>query len=837
MSLFVGRTSELAQLDEMARNHASFVTLWGPPGAGKTRLAREHVKDSAAIWVDLAASRSRDDVVTAIASALGAAIEERDDAVATIVRAAAAQHATLIADNVEQIDHEGREVLVAIARDGEARVVATSREVLGVPGEKTIAVGPLDEEDALSLFRALGGAGDEQATRAIVKRLDAVPLAIELAAARVPVLGVEELRVRLDKKLDVLGPSLRATVAWSWELLEPKDQLALAACATFEAPFDAALAEAVMPLGDVEGLDALERLRQRALVQAGAPDARGRPTLRLLETVRELVRELSPHDLARRHGEAIVARCLPLAEDVARGSAVPAELVARRADLGAVVRRVQDTPIVSARAALALAIVATATGPLDTAIAAASAGAAAARDHDPSLAARLDLTAAEALRAIGRANEGLALAERAAEHGGTLALRVRGAIKRAVGDVEGAIADIEAALARFRAEGDRAREAACLGELGAALQSKGRLADARARHAEAIAIHVALGTRRAEGLQRSYLAVATHRAGDCASAIALHERALAIHREVGSARLEGAEELHLGFVHHETGSPGRARAALEEARTVLARSGARGLEAFALVLAARVDADENDHASAMVRLAEAGQCAPAGWARLEATRRVVEGHLATARGDARAAADAYRAALAASKDVEVGFEALTPAYLAFALARLGDAEEAAQSFDVARARVAAFENPWLPIALAVLEGRSGATEEAIASSSEVRRALAFAGTRRSLRVTADAAHVVLPDGRELDLSRRKNVRLILRALVDARRTRPGEALDPDALVAAGWPGERMRADAATKRLHTAVWTLRSLGLGDVLLTDERGYRLDPSIPVDIFERL
>jgi DNA-binding SARP family transcriptional activator len=113
----------------------------------------------------------------------------------------------------------------------------------------------------------------------------------------------------------------------------------------------------------------------------------------------------------------------------------------------------------------------------------------------------------------------------------------------------------------------------------------------------------------------------------------------------------------------------------------------------------------------------------------------------------------------------------------------------------------------------------------------VRRALAFAGSRRALRVSDDAARIVLPDGKEIDLSRRKNVRLVLRALVDARRAKPGEPLPGEMLLAAGWPGERMRADAATKRLHTAIWTLRSLGLSEVLLTEGDGYRLDPSIPI------
>lgn len=527
------------------------------------------------------------------------------------------------------------------------------------------------------------------------------------------------------------------------------------------------------------------------MLHAGSPDERGRPTLFLLETVRDFVREtMRDDDLAKKHAAATIDRCLPLAADVAIGKPIAPELERRRADLVAVARSTLHSPVVAARAAFALATTAMVTGPLDLAIDLAPPAADAVRTDDPVLAAKLDLVAAEALRAMGRSDEALAHAERAREHGGADALCVRGSIKRARGDVAGALADLE--------------HAGAAGELGAALLSQGRLAEARRRHAEAIAIHARAGARRAEGVQRSYLAVATHRAGNMAAAIPLHEAALAIHREVSHSRLEGAELLHLGFVHHELGAAGRAREAFAEARRILARAGARGLESFALLLAARLEVDEADFAAAMMRLAEAALSAPPGWARLEATRHLVEGHLAFARGEAASAARSYGAALAASGQVEVGFEALTPAYLALARTRSGDDSGDGPSFADARALVARTENPWLRVALDVLEQGAAASAEAVASSSEVRRVLAFAGARRALRVSDDVSRLVLPDGKEIDLSRRKNVRLVLRALVDARRAKPGVPLSGDALLAAGWPGERMRADAATKRLHTAI---------------------------------
>jgi len=107
--------------------------------------------------------------------------------------------------------------------------------------------------------------------------------------------------------------------------------------------------------------------------------------------------------------------------------------------------------------------------------------------------------------------------------------------------------------------------------------------------------------------------------------------------------------------------------------------------------------------------------------------------------------------------------------------------------------------------------------------------MAFVGARRALVIANEGRHVVLPGGKAIDLSRRKNVRLVLLALARARREAPGAVLSPATLLEAGWAGERMRHDAATKRLHTAIWTLRSLGFEALLLTEGEGYLLDPRV--------
>jgi predicted ATPase len=862
----VGRSRELARLEELAA--ASLVTLCGPGGVGKTRLAREHAEAArrrgrVVAWADLASSRTRREVVTSIAAALGVAIVGTDDAdVDALGRATAARRALLVADNLEQIDGEARAAVIRLApatSEG-ACVLVTSRELLGAQHEIEIAVAPLDDDDGVALFEALTGGAGDATTHAIVRRLDALPLAIELAAARVPLLGTPELLARLDRKLDELGTAradrlarhatLRATIVWSWELLDDSERDALMGCATFEAPFDAALAGAVIGGTEAEALDRLERLGSHALVHAST-DPQGRVTFRLLESVRDFAREASEAPDARaaetagrrraRHAAAIVDRAEPLAEAAGCGRDTLAELAALRADLGAAARGGGPT---GARATLALAALVGISGPASEAVSSSEAALAALASQDDLLAVRLLVAKGAGLRALGRlldardvlehavTGANALVRERDAELAGAEAGRVLGSVLRSLGHVEEALVHLERALATYRAIGDRAREGICLGEIGAVHQSEGRFALARRCHAEAIAIHVAMGSRHAEGIERSYLAVATHRAGDPAASLALHEAALAIHREAGHRRLEGAELLHLGFVHSELGAIPNAREAFVAARRVLATAGAPELLASALVFSARLEVDAGNGSAALPLLAEASRATPANWPRLVATRHLVEGHLAMATGAPARAKESYEAALATSRDLEVGFEALTPAYLALAAARAGSPVNEAL-LDEARARAQALENSHLRVAFEVLAACAtgdAAVEipaAATMASSEVSRAMTFAAAQRALSIEDEGRCVMLPGGRAIDLSRRKNVRRVLLALARARRDSPGAPVLPAILLEAGWPGERMRAEAATKRLHTAIWTLRNVGLEALLLTEGEGYLLDP----------
>lgn len=876
-TIFVGRARELAELAALARKAAPLVTVWGPGGAGKTTLVRRHLEALSrepvdgtgpnVVWADLSTSRNQQDLVATLAASLGVTLDGRDDATEAVARSASAQRVVIVADNAEQLDGAARDVLVMLAERG-ARILATSRAPLDAPLETVIAIEPLPEDEALALFVELSGAAPDDSAREIVRRLSALPLALELAAARVPMLGSGFLLERLDRKLDLLGGpadrgdrharhgTLRAAIAWSWDLLDEAERTALLACATFEAPFDIGLVTRVIGGDELGAIDAVEHLRRKALVHLRT-DSSGAPELHLLEAVRDFARvelEARGNTVSReifgRHAAAIVERTEPLAAIVRRGGAAPVALSKRRADLFAASRSIDEAaPELVVRATLALAALLSVTGPFDPVLDVVERLRSTTTDERWRL--RLAIVEGEALRAVGRhveADEVATRAQAGADVAGDEliradALRLAGAIARSRGDGGRAIAPLQDARARYERLEEHALAGICLGELGAAYLSEGQLPLALRHHAEAIAVHVAEGSLRAEGEGRSYLAVATHRGGDVVAAVPLHEAALAIHRRAGHRRLEGAELLHLGFVSHEAGSSGRARDAFADARRVLAAAGARGLEALAIVLAARLEVDEGDVASARVLLLESAKAMPRGWPRLEATRLLVTAHLAMAAGEFASAVTAYESAWTTSRDVEVGFEALTPAYLALAKVRRarGHADAAREPssttdlVDEARRLTSRVANPRIAEALEILDAlihdRPPPTtvKRPSRASSEIRRALSFGSAcgPQTLAMSSDGRLVVLPDGREIDLSRRKNVRLVLVALAKARADRPGAAVSAQALIDAGWPGERMRAEAAHKRLHTAIWTLRSVGLEALIVSSEDGYMLDP----------
>ncbi|MHA6618851.1 BTAD domain-containing putative transcriptional regulator [Pseudonocardia sp. DLS-67] len=318
----VGREDAVARVHEQLRA-ARLVTLTGPGGVGKTSLAVAVTREQpAACLVELAGldrqvcpeggSPAEHRVVAAVAAALG--LRDSGDLEERIAEALPGSPVLLVLDNCEHVVDTVAPVAARLLRAVPGlRVLATSREPLGLAGEVLHEVPPLDPpaatgdldavraSSAARLFVARAAAaapgfvldaGTAPAVAAICRRLDGLPLALELAAGRVRALGVHGVLARLDDRFALLagGPrdapdrqrTLRAVVDWSWELLTPGEQVVLRRLAVHPEGCDLEAAEAVCSGEDVrpgEVLDLLTRLVDRSLVVAQAP------RFRLLETV------------------------------------------------------------------------------------------------------------------------------------------------------------------------------------------------------------------------------------------------------------------------------------------------------------------------------------------------------------------------------------------------------------------------------------------------------------------------------------------------------------------------------------------------------------------------
>ena len=306
----IGRERELAELTELlTRPSVRLVSLTGAGGSGKTRLALELARvvegrfANGATLVELASLRDPALVLPTLARALE--IEAGPDVAADLASALALREQLLVVDNIEHLRSAAPQLVRLLAAAPRVVIVVTSRVVLHVSGEHVYPVTPLPDDDAVELFadRALAAdpsftvdAVNRRLVASVCRRLDGLPLAIELAAARVRGLGLRTLDARLASRLTVLtgGPrdlparqqTLRETLAWSVNLLEPAERDALAGLAVFPAGCTLEAAAVVAGAHDDDVLGLVDHHLVQAL------DIGGVRRYRLLETVREYAYEL-----------------------------------------------------------------------------------------------------------------------------------------------------------------------------------------------------------------------------------------------------------------------------------------------------------------------------------------------------------------------------------------------------------------------------------------------------------------------------------------------------------------------------------------------------------------
>jgi predicted ATPase/class 3 adenylate cyclase len=330
LAAFIGRERELAEVRTLVQS-CRLVTLAGAGGCGKTRLSLQLAAglldgSGDGVWlVELAVASGEDAVAPAIAQTLGIACQPGRPALQAVLDALALQHVLIVLDNCEHLIGACAKAADAILRHcPRVQLVATSREPLGIGGETIYRLPPLslpgpgdcgssaaESSDAVALFmerareQGTGLSLDEQTAPLVVsicRQLDGLPLAIELAAARLRTLSLSGLADRLDQRFRLLTggsrtalarqQTLQATIDWSYSLLHGAEQLLLRRLSVFAESFDLDAAEAVCGSGDIEALEVtglLGSLVDKSLVVAEPAGASSH--YRLLETIRRFAAE------------------------------------------------------------------------------------------------------------------------------------------------------------------------------------------------------------------------------------------------------------------------------------------------------------------------------------------------------------------------------------------------------------------------------------------------------------------------------------------------------------------------------------------------------------------